>query len=180
MRTVKAYLVRLMSRPDANHLNFGPEDKEAKRFADGVRMWTIEGHVRGIWNHIANEIAGESGGHADESVRRSLKRKAQIRYAKAQALGMIIGWSDYLFCRPGASLALECKSAKGGQRAGQMDFETWCRDQGVAYMIFRTAEEGWDILVRMGFLSPEAWRVKEEAPVQPPKDVDARVSGRDG
>ncbi len=165
MHRVKAYLVRLMERPDANHLKFGPEDREAKRFADAIRMWTLEGHVRGIWNHIANEIAGESGGHADEKVRRSLQRKAQIRYTKAQALGMIIGWSDYVFCRKDACLALECKSTKGPQRPDQIRFEEWCRDQGIPYMIFRTAEEGWDILVRTGFLSPEAWRVTEPAQV---------------
>lgn len=158
MALVKPYLLRLMTRPKADHLKYGPEDSEAKRFADGVRRWTMEGHVRGIWNHVANEIAGESGGHADEKVRRSLQRKAQIRYTKAQALGMIIGWSDYVFCRKDRSLALECKSARGSQRAGQEDFERWCLDQDIPYRIFRTAEEGWDILVQEGFLDPGAWQ----------------------
>jgi hypothetical protein len=157
MALVKPYLLRLMTRPNADHLRYGPEDGEAKRFADRVRQWTMEGHVRGIWNHVANEIAGESGGHADEAVRKSLRRKAQIRYAKAQALGMIVGWSDYVFCRSDASLALECKSARGGQREGQQDFERWCIDQNIPYRIFRTAEEGWDILVEEGYLDASVW-----------------------
>jgi hypothetical protein len=154
---VKPHLLRLMTRVKADHLRYGPEDSEAKRFADRLRIWTMEGMVRGVWNHIANEIAGESGGHADEKVRNSLRRKAEIRYAKAQALGMIIGWSDYVFCRSDRSLALECKSARGGQRPGQEDFQRWCEDQGIPYLIFRTAEEGWGILVEHGFLDPAAW-----------------------
>ncbi|MFZ3481806.1 hypothetical protein [Sphingomonas sp. 3-13AW] len=158
MRAVKPYLFRLMDRPKADHLRYGAEDTEAKRFVDRVRVWTMEGYVRGIWNHIANEIAGESGGHADEEVRKSLRRKAQIRYTKAQALGMIIGWSDYVFCRSDRSLALECKSSRGAQRPGQIDFEKWCTDQQIPYRIFRTAEEGWDILVEEGYLDPQAWR----------------------
>lgn len=154
---LRPFLVRLMTRPNADHLRYSPEDAEAKRFADQVRIWTMEGRVRGIWNHIANELAGESGGHADEKVRQSLKRKAAIRYAKAQALGMIIGWSDYVFCRSDATLALECKSATGPQRPSQKDFEQWCIEQKIPYRIFRTAEEGWDILAEMGFLDPAAW-----------------------
>jgi len=161
MALVKPYLLRLMSRPNADHLRYGPEDSEAKRFADRVRQWTMEGHLRGIWNHVANEIAGESGGHADEQVRKSLRRKAQIRYTKAQALGMIVGWSDYVFCRSDASLALECKSARGAQRDGQQDFEKWCVDQSIPYRIFRTAEEGWDILVEEGYLDPSVWPPRE-------------------
>lgn len=151
------FLMRLMERPKADHLRYSSEDSEAKRFADRLRIWTLEGKVRGIWNHIPNEIAGESGGHADEAVRRSLKRKAQIRYTKAQALGMIIGWSDYVFCRADATLALECKSSTGPQRPSQKDFEQWCVAQGIPYLIFRTAEEGWDILVAHGFLDASAW-----------------------
>ena len=152
-------MLRLMTAPNTAHLKFGPEDSEARRFAARLRIWTMEGHVRGVWTHVPNEMAGESGsGHADPEVRKSLRRKAQIRYAVAQALGLIIGWSDYVFARKDGSLALECKSAKGGQRSGQEDFQRWCEDEGIPYRIFRTAEEGWDILVAEGVLSPAAWK----------------------
>ena len=164
MTKVSRHIFNLMKRDKADHLRFGPEDTQAKRFADGLRRWTMEGHVTGIWNHIANEIAGESGGHADEKVRNSLRRKAQIRYTKAQALGMIIGWSDYVFCKKDGSLALECKSARGSQRLGQEDFERWCQDQEIPYRIFRTAEEGWRILIDHGYLNASVLPESESVP----------------
>ena len=147
------HVVRLMMRPRIDGLKLGPEDKVGVEFATQLRQWTIEGRLRAVWTHIPNEIAGSGGSrHADEKVRKTSARLAQIRYAIAKALGLIVGFSDYVFLWDGGCAALEAKSAKGEQRPGQIDFQKWCEDRNVPYRIFTTPQEGYAILRELGVL----------------------------
>ena len=147
------HIVRLMLRPSIATLKLGPEDKFCVEFATQLRQWTIEGKLRAVWTHIPNEMAGSGGGsHADEKVRRTTARLAQIRYAIAKALGLVPGFSDYVFMWDGGCAALEAKAKGGTQNPEQVDFEKWCVDRNVPYFIFRSPQEGYGILRQLGIL----------------------------
>lgn len=147
------HIVRLMLRPGIESLKLGPEDRIGVPFATQLRQWTIEGKLRAVWTHIPNEMGGAGGSrHADEKVRRSAARLAQIRYAIAKALGLIPGFSDYVFLWDGGCAALEAKAKDGTQQPEQVDFQKWCADRNVPYFIFRSPEEGYAILRELGVL----------------------------
>ena len=137
--TTPAHLLRLMShKPFRGKL--GAEDAEAYAFANALREATLNGHLRAIWTHPANELAFARGG----------KQTAQA--GKARALGLITGTSDYLFGWGEGSLAIEFKSDTGRLTEGQSDFSKWCLACGVPYFIVRTAVGGLTILANHGVL----------------------------
>lgn len=138
-RTIPAYLARLMQHSGTN-LRLPPEDRLCRDFTAMLRAWTIDGSLRAVWTHPANELAGGLG------------KSSQIRYAKAKTLGMIVGASDYLFLSPNACLALEAKAGRNSLTEGQTDFRLWCADMGVPFAIFKTVEEGQAALVSCGLL----------------------------
>lgn len=145
------HLVRLMMRPKLANLKLGPEDQMAVQFADGLRVFALQGKLKAVWTHVANEMAG-AGKTKDENARKTSIRLAQIRYAIAKALGLISGTSDYLFLWEGGSGALEAKAPGKPQRPEQKDFQKWCEENGVPYRIFHTPKEGYLVLEEWGVL----------------------------
>lgn len=136
---LQAALLRLMSYQSlSRNVRLGPEDMVALDFATRMRVATIEGRLKAVWFHPANELAN---GH-----------RTGIPGAIARALGMHPGVGDYVFLGDGRNLALEAKSATGRQGPMQRDFEAWCGANGVPYRIFRTADEGEAILREEGLL----------------------------
>lgn len=136
---LQAALLRLMSYQSlSRNVRLGPEDMVALDFATRMRVATIEGRLKAVWFHPANELAN---GH-----------RTGIPGAIARALGMHRGVVDYVFLGRARSIALEAKSAKGPQSPIQKDFEAWCAANGVPYRIFRTAGEGEAILREEGLL----------------------------
>lgn len=144
---------RLMDhRALSSRLRIKPEERLAIDFANALRALTIEGRLRCVWTHPANEVAGQQSG------------LAQIRYAIAKAMGLIDGTPDYLFLSRTGSAALEAKVGSNGQQPNQIDFERWCASVGVEYATFRSVEEGLSHLTRWGLLSdePRSWREGRE------------------
>lgn len=142
-----AFLIRLMHHvPLAHSVKLGPEDVEAYAFANALRAAALEGRLRCVWTHPANELAGvihkRPGG----------KFKIPVGTAIARALGLISGTSDYLFLAPGQSLALEFKSEKGALRPIQRDFRDWCQHVGVPYKVVRSCAAGLALLAELGML----------------------------
>lgn len=134
------YLARLMAYARlSKRLRIGPEDDIAIRFADQLRLATLEGRLRAVWNHVPNELIGYT-------------RKSAVN-AVARAAGVIPGSADYWFAWSDGSALLEAKSATGRQSDNQMDVEQWCVRNGVPYHVFRTPEEGLSILRGLGVLS---------------------------
>ena len=137
--TTPSHLVRLMQ-----HVPFraklGPEDAESYAFANQQREATLNGSLRAVWTHPANELAYAKGG----------KQTAQA--GKARALGLITGTSDYLFLAKDGAIAIEFKSDTGRLTEGQSDFSKWCLGCGVPYFIVRSAEAGLTILANHGVL----------------------------
>src|SRR3546814_19315238 len=100
-----------MAYAHPRNLKIKAEERLAIDFANALRAATIEGRLRSVWTHPANEIAGRQN------------RLAQIRYTIAKAMGLIDGTADYLFLWATGIGALEAKVGKNGQQPNQIDFE---------------------------------------------------------
>jgi hypothetical protein len=137
--TTPAHLVRLMA-----HVPFrgklGPEDAEAYAFANSLRLATLEGRLSAVWTHPAQELCHAKGG------------RMMIQAAKARALGMITGTSDFLFMSGKRNLAIEMKSKTGSLTDPQKDFAAWCRDNAIPYYVARSCDAGLTILAEYGML----------------------------
>lgn len=140
--TFAAAILRLMSFAPLKRLTLKAEEALAVEFAIALRQASLEGRLRCVWTHPANEIAGRRD------------NKAQIRYAIAKAMGLIDGTADYLFLWATGSGALEAKVGKNGQQPNQIDFEAWCAEMGVPYRTFTSTSEGLAILTEWGVLAP--------------------------
>ena len=135
-----AILSRLMKIVELGRLTLQPEERLAVDFADSLRDLTNKGLLPAVWLHPANEIAG----------RRSSLSK--IRYTIAKRMGLLPGAADYLFLWADGSGCLEAKIGSNKQQDNQLDFEWWCKENGVRYAVFRTVEEGHAILREWGVL----------------------------
>lgn len=135
--TVAPFLVRLMTYTRlSQRVRLGPEDLVSIEFANRLRVATIEGRLRAVWTHPANELATRG-----------------VAAAIARAAGLITGASDFLFLASDTSLALEAKSLTGSLTPGQRDFRDWCAAQGVPFHVFRSADQGEAILRARGLLT---------------------------
>ena len=141
------HLIRLMGHASLSRtFKLGPEDREAYAFANDLRAAVLEGRLRAVWLHPANELGGQT-------IMRGSKRIASPLAALARALGLITGASDYLFLWGAGSAAIEFKSATGRMTLAQTDFKQWCADQGVPHFVARSAAEGLAILRELGVLT---------------------------
>lgn len=125
--------------PLSSRLRLGPEDSMCLDFATRLRVASIEGRLRAVWTHPANELA--------------FSFHKSPRAGIARALGLITGASDYLFLWDGGSAALEAKAKTGSLTDGQKDFRAWCEEQRVPHFVFRTADDGEQILKSLGVLA---------------------------
>ena len=116
-----------------------PEDAMCCQFAGILRAYTLEGRLRGVWFHPAQELCH---GH-----------RTGVRAAISRAMGMHVGVSDYVFLADDRSAALEAKHGRNGLTQGQDDFRAWCEREGIPHRTFRTIEEGLAHLAELGFLS---------------------------
>lgn len=139
--TYLSAITRLMERRPLSNLRLKNEEILAIEFANTLRALTLEGRLKCVWTHPANEIAGMRD------------RRAQIRYAIGKAMGLIDGTADYLFLWGTGSGALEAKVGKNGQQPNQIDFQVWCQNNGVPYETFTSIEEGLSILQGWGICS---------------------------
>lgn len=139
------FLVRLMDhRALSRSMRLGPEDSEAYAFAQELRVATLEGRLKAVWTHPANELAAATveGG----------KVRVPARVALARALGLITGSSDYLFLWDGGSAAIEFKSDQGSLTPSQRDFRDWCTAKRVHFFVVRSVKQGLDLLESLGVL----------------------------
>lgn len=141
-----AYLIRLMGHASLSRgFKLGPEDREAYTFANDLRAAVLEGRLRAVWTHPANELGGMV------TMVRGKPRVPPL-VALARALGLITGSSDYLFMWSGGSCAVEFKSATGRLSPAQRDFRDWCALVGVPFHLVRSAADGLAILREHGVL----------------------------
>jgi hypothetical protein len=68
-----------------------------------------------------------------------------------RSMGAISGTADYLFKRPGLTLWLEAKTKTGRQSPEQKAFQEKVEKCGDTYHLFRSVDQGLDILKQEGF-----------------------------
>lgn len=140
-----SFLLRLMDHVAlARSFALGPEDAEAYAFANALRALTLEGRLKAVWTHPANELAAAT----------VVKGKVRVppRVALAKALGLIGGSSDYLFLWDGGSAAFEFKSDKGSLSPSQRDWRDWCDRADVPFHVVRSVRQGLNLLECLGVL----------------------------
>jgi hypothetical protein len=141
MAVVTAALLRLLTRrPLGANVVLGPEDRQSMELADRLRVLSLEGRFRGVFFHVPNEVGYVKG-----------DRRAQLRYAKAIAMGCIPGTPDFVFLGK-KPLVIEMKAKTGRQTESQADFEYWCGTEGVEYRICRSAAEALTVLRAFEFI----------------------------
>ena len=147
-----AFILRLMFHKGlSSSVKLGPEDAEAYRFAQDLRLASIEGRLLAVWTHPANELAG-----VGKTV--NGKSRVLVQAAIAKALGLITGSSDYLFLHRAGSLSIEFKSETGTLTQSQKDFRAWCEALGVPFHVVRSREEALAVLREAGLLVNETER----------------------
>lgn len=140
------FLLRLASHVPLSlsaQRGLGEEDAMAYQFVNELRVAVLEGRLDAIFLHPANEL----GGMVTVTKGRA---RVPLKVAIAKALGLITGTADYLFLWRNGCCALEAKSQTGSLRPAQRDFRDWCASQGVPFHVFRTVDEGLQILAGYG------------------------------
>lgn len=132
-------LLRLMHYQPLARPARQPEDAMCVEFANALRAATLDGSLRAVWLHPAQELCF---GH-----------KTGVRAAISRAMGMHVGVSDYVFLWDGGAGVLEAKHGRNGLSPGQKDFRDWCKQQGVSFGLFRTVDEGMAQLRAWGVLA---------------------------
>jgi hypothetical protein len=133
---IKVYYT-LLRPPESCPIPKGEEDIMCIKFANHLRAWTIEGKLKAVWFHPANETGDNTKFHFGNKLR---------------AMGKIPGVPDYVFATKDRSYFMEFKSKKGKQSDSQKAFENWCIEQDVPYALVRTFEEAENKLKEWGIL----------------------------
>lgn len=115
-----------------------PEDVFGYAVGNMLRAEALEGQLKAVWFHVANEIAGATN-----------NKGASLRYVMARALGLIPGTADLIFMATGKCCAIELKAGKTKASATQKLFAEWCAHHGVPYHIV-TAKDEHDIPAAIG------------------------------
>lgn len=108
-------------------------------FANELRAATLDGRLRAVWLHPAQELCF---GH-----------RTGVRAAISRAMGMHVGVGDYAFMWADGAGALEAKHGRGALTDAQEDFRLWCEHRGVRHAVFRSVDEGLERLRDWGVLA---------------------------
>ena len=90
----------------------GQEDELAIAVATMLRVASLEGRLKATWTCIPHEVGAVPQKSAEF-------KKRQTRYAKAKAMGLITGSTDYVFVWPGGGGWIELKSQHGSLSSAQ-------------------------------------------------------------
>jgi hypothetical protein len=140
-----ASLMRLMHFKPFRSKVPGPEEILAMEVANFLRAATLDGRLLGVWTSISNEVGFISGKHRNSG-------HAQMKYAKAIAMGMIVGAPDYVFVWPGGGGFIELKSKTGSLSPAQKDFASWCVANGVNHAVSKSLDQVRSHLISWGAL----------------------------
>ena len=113
-----------------------PEQKLCVEIADRLRGYTLDGRLKGVWSHIANEG----------------KRHVFVGII-LRAMGLIKGATDYFFAWQNGCGVIEVKTDAGRLTDNQLHFAAWCKHEGVPHAVCRSVEEIEVTLKRWGALT---------------------------
>jgi hypothetical protein len=123
----------------------GPEDRLAIAVATMLRVASIEGRLKATWTCIPHEVGAVPQKSAEFN-------KRQTRYAKAKAMGLITGSTDYVFVWADGGGWIELKSEHGALAPAQRTFRDWAKATGCHWAVCRTVDEVVKTLIEWGAL----------------------------
>lgn len=129
----------LMARPAIERmpkLRLLPEQALTVRVADCLRGHTINGRLRAVWLHVANE-----------------GKRTQYEGAIIKAMGRIPGAPDFAFMGAWGCGFIELKTDEGRQGEAQEFFEFWTGENSVRYVICRSVAQVEETLKEWGALA---------------------------
>jgi hypothetical protein len=112
----------------------GEEDKLAISVATMLRAASLEGKLKATWTCIPHEVGAVPQKSAEF-------KKRQTRYAKAKAMGLITGSTDYVFVWAGGGGWIELKSHNGSLSIPQRHFRDWAKATGCNWAVCRSVDE---------------------------------------
>lgn len=122
------------------------EDALSMQVAAALHEWAITGRMFSTWTKIPHEVGAVARNNSQFG-------KAQARYAKQRAMGLVSGSCDFVFVWKGGGGWIELKRPKSGLSPNQADFRDWCRFLGINHAICRSLAEVETTLVNWGVLS---------------------------
>jgi len=118
-----------------NFKGHGPEDKITMDIVNFLVGGSIDGELKFVWFHPANEIS-----RADNPIYGQYLKK----------LGKIKGAPDFVFVWSGGGGFIEVKSPKGRMSPSQEIFQRWCITFGIPYEVVRSLDEAKKVLQTWG------------------------------
>ena len=135
------YLYRLMEIPRRLNLRLKGETLLCYEITNMLRAATLDGTLRAVWTHPANE-----------------GRRTPLQGAILKAVGLISGTPDYLFVWPNGGGLIEIKPPPfrpSDLNDNQKSYQQWCIERGANHAVCTTPDEVWRVLVRWGAASDE-------------------------
>ncbi|MGI9500385.1 MAG: hypothetical protein ACR2P3_10115 [Geminicoccaceae bacterium] len=136
MATPSLALYRLMEIPRRLNLRLKGESLLCYDIANMLRAGTLDGSLRAVWTHPANE-----------------GKRTPLIGAILKAVGLIPGTPDYLFAWQGGGGFIEIKTPPvrpSSLSPSQRDFKEWCAMLGVNHAVCTTPDQVWQTLVTWG------------------------------
>lgn len=118
----------------------GEEDRLSVEVATMLRVASVEGRLVGTWTHVPHEVAARG-------------KFAIVHMAKAKALGLIKGSSDFVFVWPDGGGWIELKTETGSLSQAQRDFRDWCVATGSRHAVCKSCEQVVTKLLEWGVLT---------------------------
>jgi hypothetical protein len=132
-----AILTRLLWREKLPaHVTLHPEERLSIEVANMLRKESIEGNLKAVWTHVANE-----------------SKRHRITALVLKAMGLISGALDFFFIGSHNSGLIELKSSTGRLSENQKLYIAWALSLGVPHAVCRTVDEVRDTLIAWGLLT---------------------------
>lgn len=122
----------------SKNIKLKPEALECVCFFQEIIALALEGKLKGMFTHVANEIPSKNNIHF---------------HLVQKYMGKISGFADYIFFKHDKTLLIEFKSDKGKLSPDQKRLQEWAEAENIPFSIVRSKTEALNLLKQHGFLS---------------------------
>lgn len=123
--------------PLYGRIKISEEHRECIRFSNFCKASSLDGSLKGIWFHVANETGDNT---------------KKVFGALLRSMGKICGIADYVFLSKNGCGCIEFKtearykSKEYGLSDSQQLFKRWCEKQEIPYVVVCKTEEAIEFL----------------------------------
>jgi hypothetical protein len=117
---------------------YGPEDKICMEFVQFIVGASLEGKLKALWFHPANEVSSGTNYMYGQYLKK---------------LGKMKGIPDFVFGSGKGMAFIEMKSPKGKMTPEQEFIQRWAFSVGIPYCLARSVDEAKNALYQWGILT---------------------------